>query len=119
MGCKSHDPALSFLFAVKWDLMSDHLVFPLKWKHGSYATGRGAIGSKTSKILVLPEFCKIERGGGGSSGGSPPCYRGLIWLGHTCRAGGAPDQKGFHPALRAFPTRIIEILPCVSMVEYL
>ena len=75
MECKSHDPALPFLFAVKWDLMPDHLVFPLKWKHGSYvlagATGRGAIGGKTGKTLVLPGFCKIERGGG--SDGAPPC----------------------------------------------
>ena len=59
-------PALPFLFAVKWDLMSDHLVFPLKWKHGSYvvagATGRGGIGGKTGKTLVLPGFRKIERG---------------------------------------------------------
>ena len=48
---------------------------------------RGAIGGKTGKTAVLPGFCQIERGGG--SGGMPPCYRGLIWLGQTHRAGGA------------------------------
>ena len=46
---------------------------------------RGTTGGKTSKIAVLPEFCKTER-----SDGAPPCYRGLIWFGRVCRAGGAP-----------------------------
>ena len=40
---------------------------------------RGAIGGKTGKTVVLPGFCKIEHGGG--SGGAPPYYRGLTWLG--------------------------------------
>ena len=48
---------------------------------------RGAIGGKTGKTAVLPGFCKIERGG---SGGAPPCYRGLIWLGRARSADGAP-----------------------------
>ena len=28
----------------------------------------GAVGGKTGKTAVLPEFCKIECGGGGSGG---------------------------------------------------
>ena len=35
----------------------------------------GAVGGKTGKTLVLPEFSKIERGGGSS--GAPHCYSGL------------------------------------------
>ena len=48
---------------------------------------RGAIGGKTGKTAVLPGFCKIEHG---NSGGAPPCYRGLIWVGRACRADGDP-----------------------------
>ena len=33
--------------------------------------GRGAIGGKTGKTMVLPGFCKIECDGG--SGGAQPC----------------------------------------------
>ena len=42
------------------------------------------IGGKTGKTVILPGFYKIERGS------APPCYRGLIWLGRVCHAGGAP-----------------------------
>ena len=47
------------------------------------------IGGKTGKTRVLPGFCKLECGTG--SGATPPCNRGLIWLGLACCAGGAPD----------------------------
>ena len=50
---------------------------------------RGAIGGKAGKTAVLPGFFKIEY----SSGAVQPCYRGLIWLGRACRAGGAPVKK--------------------------
>ena len=53
-----------------------------------HAKSRGAIVVKTGKTAVLPGFCKIERGGSSST---PLCYRGLIWLGHVLRAGGAPE----------------------------
>ena len=33
------------------------------------------IRGKTGKTVVLPRFCKIERGG--CSGGAPTCYGGL------------------------------------------
>ena len=49
---------------------------------------RDAIGGKTGKTVVLPGFCKIERG---SSSSAPLCYRDLIWLGGACCAGGAPS----------------------------
>ena len=55
---------------------------------------RGVIGGKTGKTLVLPEFCRIELVGG--SGGAPPCYRGLIWLGRVHRAGGASGHSKLH-----------------------
>ena len=50
-----------------------------------YKLYRVAIGAKTSKTVVLPEFCKTER-----SGGAPPCYRGLIWLEQARRASSTP-----------------------------
>jgi hypothetical protein len=53
---------------------------------------RGALGGKTSKTQVLPRFCKIERG----SGGTPPHYRGLFWLGLARPTSGAP---GIHTYL--------------------
>ena len=37
----------------------------------------GAVGGKTDKTSVLPEFSKIERSGGAS----PQCYGGLTWPG--------------------------------------
>jgi hypothetical protein len=45
----------------------------------------GAVGGKTGKTVVLPQFCKIGRGGGGA----PPYYGGLSWPVHARRAGGA------------------------------
>ena len=51
-----------------------------------YKLYRVAIGAKTSKTVVLPEFCKTER-----SGGAPPCYRGLIWLEQARRASSTPS----------------------------
>ena len=51
-----------------------------------YKLYRVAIGAKTSKTVVLPEFCKTER-----SGGAPPCYRGLAW---------ACLPHGWRPCLR-------------------
>ena len=47
---------------------------------------RGTIGGKTGKTAVLPGFCNIEHSG------VHLCYRGLFWLGHVHRAGGAPDM---------------------------
>ena len=52
---------------------------------------RGDIGGKTGKTAMLPWFCKIENSG--SSGCAPPCYRGLIWLGHMRHASGAPASS--------------------------
>ena len=37
----------------------------------------GTVGGKTSKTSVLPCFCKIEHGSGGTS----PCYRVLSGFG--------------------------------------
>ena len=55
---------------------------------GSLVLARDAIRGKTGKTVVLRRFCKIEHGGG--SGGALPSYRGIIWLGCTGHASGAP-----------------------------
>ena len=44
----------------------------------------GAVPSKAGKAAALPWFSKIEGGGH---------YRGLTWLGHARRTGGAPAVK--------------------------
>ena len=46
------------------------------------------MGGKTGKTPVLPGFCKIERG----SGGTPPCYGGLTLHVGARRAGGAAEN---------------------------
>ena len=43
---------------------------------------RGAIGGKTGKTAVLPEFCKIECGGGSGSG----CHIMAVLPGPCARA---------------------------------
>ena len=58
-------------------------------REGHRGLRRGAITSKTSKIVVLPWLCKIEHGGG--IGGVPPCYGSLTTkMKSSAIIGGAP-----------------------------
>ena len=50
----------------------------------------GSVGGKTSKTPVLPEFSKIESGGGSS--GALHFYGGLTYPGRAWRAAGATDD---------------------------